>query len=67
MKRKQKCLPVVRLICMGVCVAMLCSFGVRTARDIGRIRRGEMTAAQAIEETMDWLRGKNKGTPNRVP
>ena len=63
MKWKQRCLLAVRLVCAGVCVAMLCSFGVRTVRDIGRIRRGEVTAAQAIEETVDWLRGKNQGNP----
>jgi hypothetical protein len=42
---------------------MLCLLGMRMVRDIARIRRGEVTPAQAIEQTVDWLRGKEQGNP----
>lgn len=63
MRWKTRCFLTLRLVCAGVCVIMLFLFGVRTVRDVGRIRRGEVTPAQAIEQTVDWLRGKETGSP----
>lgn len=63
MRWKARCSLGVRLVCVGVCMMMLCLLGMRMVRDIARIRRGEVTPAQAIEQTVDWLRGKEQGNP----
>ena len=48
---------IVRLACVGLCLAVLGVFCLQAGRGIGRVRRGEATPAQVIADTVDWLRG----------
>lgn len=51
---------IVRALCTGVCFLVLGAFCLQVGKGVGRVRRGEATPAQVIEDTVDWLMGNEE-------
>ena len=51
-----------RVVCCGVTVAVLVVFTWRLGQGIERVRQGEITSAQMLQEMDEWLRGKENKT-----
>lgn len=57
-----KCTLAWRVVCCGVTVAVLVVFAWRLGQGIERVRQGEITSAQMLQEMDEWLRGKENKT-----
>ena len=59
---RRKCATAWRALCCGVTVAVLVVFAWRLGQGIERVRQGEITSAQMIQDMDEWLRGKENKT-----
>ena len=59
---RRKCTLAWRVVCCGVTVAVLVVFAWRLGQGIERVRQGEITSAQMLQEMDEWLRGKENKT-----
>ena len=63
MRLRLKLRKIACAVCAGICLLVLFTFCLQVGKGIGRVRRGEATPARVIEDTLDWLVGKEEGSP----
>ena len=57
-----KCVRAWRVLCCGVTLAVLLVFAWRLGQGVERVRQGEITPAQMLQDMGEWLRGAENKT-----